>query len=497
MRRITHFLINGIMLTGVSLIFQLAESIFTVYISAKIGESGVGLFGLVMSIYRFGVTLSLSGINLAATRRIAERLAEKNYSRLKSVSSRCISLSLIFGTTIAAGLFILSPFLGKTVLKSEDTIISLHILSLSLPFLAASSAISGYFTAVRAPAKSTISSVFSFIIRILSTIFFLSVLPFGVKSSCLSLSLGTTLSEIAGFIVIFILFLFDRRKYCSEITKGESTTKEILSVSLPVALSSYVRSALYTLEQLFIPSSLMKYGLSRTDALGNYGMIKGMVLPVLITPSALMYSFSGLLVPELAEAKKLNDNKKTEKITSYVFYLSFLYSVAVCGVIFFYADELSLSLFKNTTPAFYLKSLAPLTIVMYLDGAVDNILKGLGEQVYCMRVNILDAALSLVLVLILVPKMGIAGYAFVILISEIFNTFLSVLKLLKITSLKINFSRSLLMPIFFIISACCFSKLLSLIFPTLNFFVAAGFAVIIYILLSVCFSVFKWKKGVI
>ena len=241
----------------------------------------------------------------------------------------------------------------------------------------------------------------------------------------------------------------------------------------------------------------MKYGLSRTDALGNYGMIKGMVLPVLITPSALMYSFSGLLVPELAEAKKLNDNKKTEKITSYVFYLSFLYSVAVCGVIFFYADELSLSLFKNTTPAFYLKSLAPLTIVMYLDGAVDNILKGLGEQVYCMRVNILDAALSLVLVLILVPKMGIAGYAFVILISEIFNTFLSVLKLLKITSLKINFSRSLLMPIFFIISACCFSKLLSLIFPTLNFFIAAGFAVITYILLSVCFSVFKWKKGVI
>lgn len=494
MRRFTRFLINGIMLTGVSLIFQLAENVFTIYISSKIGESSVGLFGLVMSVYRFGVTLSLSGISLAATRRVAERLAEKNYIGVKKLSLKALVLSILFGSIVFLVLFLASPILGSGILKSRETISSLKILSVSLPFLAASSAISGYFIAVRKPIKNVIGSAGAFIVRIACTVILLSVLPWGLESSILSLSFGTTAGEIAGFIITFILFLKDRNNYSSYGNDVKKSGKEILSVAMPVALSSYVRSALYTLEQLFIPSSLIRYGESRTEALGNYGMIKGMVLPVLITPSVLMYSFSGLLVPELAEAQKLGDKRKSEKITSYVFYLSFIYSVAVCGLIFFYADSLSMYLFKSSEPAFYLKALAPLTIVMYLDGAVDNILKGLGEQLYCMRVNIADAALSLISVLILVPRMGINGYVFVILLSEMVNTFLSVWKLLKITSLKINLSRFLIIPVFFILSACCFSKLLCIVFPSLNFFIGIAVAVTVYLILSLCFSEFRQTK---
>ena len=46
----------------------------------------------------------------------------------------------------------------------------------------------------------------------------------------------------------------------------------------------------------------------------------------------------------------------------------------------------------------YIKLLAPLIPLMYLDGSVDSMLKGLGQQVYSMRVNILDSLLSVVLI---------------------------------------------------------------------------------------------------
>lgn len=495
MRRLTRFFISGFMLTGVSLIFQLADSVFTIYLSSKIGESGMGLFSLVSSIYRFGVTLSLSGLSLAATKRIAERKAEKNYFGLKTLGYRVLFLSLLFGSVVSILLFLLSPLLSGVFLKSNDTILPLRVLSLSLPFLSVSSALSGYFTALRRPEKATVASVISFAIRIISTCIFLSVLKSGIRNSTLALSLGITISEIVSAVIILVFFAFEQKKYNSSPIPLKSPTKELLSVSTPIALSSYVRSALYTLEQMFIPPSLIKYGLSREDALKNLGLIKGMVLPVLITPSCLMYSFSSLLVPELAEAKKLKNRERIEKITSYVLMLSFIYSSAVCGIIFFFADDLSQLFFNSSTPAFYLRALAPLTIVMYLDGATDNLLKGLGEQRYCMKVNILDSFLSLLFVLILVPKIGIHGYAITILLSEIVNTFFSLLKLLKITSLKINFISTFL-PVFFILSSCCFSKLLIFVFPEFNFLVAAIVAVIIYIFLSSVFFGFKRKTPI-
>lgn len=89
--------------------------------------------------------------------------------------------------------------------------------------------------------------------------------------------------------------------------------------------------------------------------------------------------------------------------------------------------------------------------VMYTDTAADSVLKGLGEQVYCMKVNIADAAISLLLVIFLVPRMGAYGYLITVFLSECFNTFFSVQKLRKRTGFTLSFLRSVLLP-----GACAF-----------------------------------------
>ena len=89
--------------------------------------------------------------------------------------------------------------------------------------------------------------------------------------------------------------------------------------------------------------------------------------------------------------------------------------------------------------------------VMYADTATDSVLKGLGEQVYCMKVNIADAAISLLLVIFLVPRMGAYGYLITVFLSECFNTFFSVQKLRKRTGFTLSFLRSVLLP-----GACAF-----------------------------------------
>ena len=84
---------------------------------------------------------------------------------------------------------------------------------------------------------------------------------------------------------------------------------------------------------------------------------------------------------------------------------------------------------------------------MYLDTAVDSARKGIGEQVYTMKVNIADAFISVIAVWLLVPLLGLDGYIAVIFISEIFNFALSIRRLSSVTGMRVGLIRTALFPL--------------------------------------------------
>jgi O-antigen/teichoic acid export membrane protein len=86
---------------------------------------------------------------------------------------------------------------------------------------------------------------------------------------------------------------------------------------------------------------------------------------------------------------------------------------------------------------------------MFLDHVTDCALKGLGEQVWTMWVNIADSALSIVLVLIFLPPFGAVGYVYVIFLAELFNFTLSFARLCYVTTIRYRILRSFVPPIVF------------------------------------------------
>ena len=71
MKLIKTFLINGIILTITSLILRCISIFFNSYIAQKIGAEAIGLYGLVMSIYGFAVTISRCSLAISFTVSIA------------------------------------------------------------------------------------------------------------------------------------------------------------------------------------------------------------------------------------------------------------------------------------------------------------------------------------------------------------------------------------------------------------------------------------------
>ena len=109
--------------------------------------------------------------------------------------------------------------------------------------------------------------------------------------------------------------------------------------------------------------------------------------------------------------------------------------------------------------------LAFIVPIMYLDHVTDGILKGIGEQVYSMWVNITDSLLSVILVYFLIPPLGIIGYAIVIVVMEGYNFALSALRLRGRIRIKINVIRSAILPVGeALVSAMLANRLL----PTVN-----------------------------
>ena len=464
------FFFNAALLTVTSLIIRTVGVAFNVYVTGKLGASGVGLLSLITSAYGFFTTFALSGVNLAASRIVAEGLGHENEAEIRGGMKRCLIYSCIFGSAATLAMFFSAAPLGNYVIADARSIRSLRILAPSLLPLAMSSGIYGYLHAVRRVIKSASAQITEQVIRIIVTVAALSVfLPKGLEFACFAVTLGTTVSEIFAFVYNFAIFKHDIRKHFhGEGTEPDGLTKKMLGISIPMALSAYMRSGLLTLEHMLIPIGLRRSGASSENAIAEYGVLHGMAFPVVLYPQVLLQSISGLLVPEVAEEAARGNEKRIENIAHKILHITLLFSVGTAGLMICFSEMLGSSLYQNKEAGIFIKAVAPLIPIMYLDSAVDGLLKGLGEQLYSMRVNILDSTLSVIMVWLLLPHLGVWGYVLTVYVCEVVNGVLSLCRLLSVTKPRISIIRSLFAPLICAILSC--SAVTYLLRPALSSF---------------------------
>ncbi len=486
MKNITRFIKNAIILTCTSLIMRGIAVAFNVYISNKIGAEAIGLYSLLSSVYGFALTLATSGIALAVTRMVAEAMGKENDRLIRASMEKCLGYALFFGALSSALLFFLAEPIGLFWLEDERTVQPLRLMSMTLPLISLCSAMNGYFTAVRRVAKNAASQIFEQAVKIFATTLLLSFfMPDGIEYACIALVLGGAASEIFSFFVMLILYLKDKRKYIKqdgEAPDGRAVRRRLLGIALPVAFSTYARSGLLTIEHTLIPIGLRKNGSSREHSLAAYGTLTAMVMPIILFPSALISSFASMTIPELAECASRGHSRRIRYICERVFQLSLVFSIGVCSVMLCCSSELGNVIYSSDEASLYIKLLAPLIPVMYLDSTTDAMLKGLGEQLYSMNVNIIDALISVFLVWLLLPIYGIEGYIFIIFFMEIINFGLSATRLMWKTGFRPKLFRWVAMPV---LCALVSSNVSDLLFSKLG---TLGGSTVLDLVLHICAS---------
>ena len=482
---------NALMLTGVNLLLRMVSTSFQVYLSGRIGASGIGLLQLVLSVGSLAMTAGIAGIRTSTMYLTAEEIGKGRHGNIIWVLSGALGYSVICSGSVALLLYFLTPQIAGEWVGDIRTAEAIRLLAAFLPVSCLTGVMTGYFTAANRIGTLAAVEVAEQACSMVCTILALRLWA-GDDSSraCQAVVLG---SGIGGLLTLLCLvFLRVREKQIR--TPRISVARRLGNTAVPLAIADDLKAGISTAENLMVPKRLALYQ-GTSDPLALFGTICGMVFPVLMFPAAILFGLTELLIPEMARCNAAGSDVRIKYLMHRSLRVAMLYGATCGGVMMLTAPELCLSLYGSTQAGQYLRWFAPLTVMLYCDIVTDAMIKGLGQQKASVRYNILTSGLDVAFLFILLPEYGIAGYFASFLVTHAINFVLSLRRLLRITKQTLSIST----PVSILLSAgvgVCFAGLLS------GALVKAGVYVIVFACCLVLLRVlgkedFRWLRGLL
>ncbi|WP_127569893.1 stage V sporulation protein B [Paenibacillus xylaniclasticus] len=404
-----------------------------------IGAEGVGIYQLGYPFLSVMLTIVIGGIPLAVSKWIAEAESLGDSRRVKQIfrAAMALTLSLALGLTVLLVLF--APMISTRILPDARVYQTFLCMTPLVIIIGISSVYRAYFQGKQNMIPTAVSQVTETVIRIVFQLMLAALLlPYGLEWAAAGAMLGTVAGEIAGLGVTLYHYYKDRRLQSKQTvdsyppshqpsTKRHApVTRRLLRLSIPVTGSRMVGSMSYLLETIFTNRSLAIAGIAVGAATSQYGALQGMVVPLVLLPSALTYSLSVSLIPSLAEAAARGDWPLIQKRIHQSLRLSLVTGAPFVVVMTLFAEPLCRIIYHHPDIAPMLRLIAPFGLFLYLQGPFQAALQALDKPGTALMNTFIGAIVKLVLILQLAskPELGIYGAAIAICLNIVIVTVL-------------------------------------------------------------------------
>lgn len=435
---------NAMLLTSVNLVLRLVSTAFQVYLSGRIGAAGIGLLQLVLSVGGLAMTAGMAGIRTATMYLTAEELGKRRPENVRWVLSSCMRYSLLCSGVIAVFLCVFSGTIAVDWIGESEVSGVVRLFAFFLPVNCLTGVMVGYFTAANRIGTLAAVEVAEQFCTLGSTIALLELLADGdpVRACGIVVMCG---GLGACFTLLCLLYL--RARETAPVGARILVGKRLFSTAVPLALADDLKSGISTVENLMVPKRLALCN-KIANPLAAFGVVCGMVFPVLMFPVAILYGLAELLIPELARCAAAGSQTRIKYLAKRSLRLAMLYGSLFCGLLFLLSNDLCIKLYNNYDAGVYLRWFALLAPMLYCDAITDAMIKGLGQQTASVRYNILTSTMDVLFLFLLLPTYGMEGYYFSFLVTHVINFVLSVRRLFKITGKLMN----LLTPILVVVA---------------------------------------------
>jgi len=447
------FIKGTLILLAAGLINRILGFVPRIALPRLIGAEGVGLYQLGWPFLTVILTIVSGGIPLAVSKLVAQAEAEGDERRTHAIRRTALLLAIGLSLLFTALCFAAAPWITTHLLPDSRVYYTFISMTPIIPFVAVSAVLRGYFQGKRNMIPSALSSIVETIVRIAAVLAIaFAMLPYGLTYAAAGAMLGVLAGEIAGFGVLLLhlgrksrsrnVLQSDPAPVATQKPKktNQGLLRSLLSVTLPVTGSRLVGASSYLFESILIARGLAAAGIATAVATAQYGSLQGMVIPILLLPSALTAALSVSLIPSLSEAAARKDMVTVHARLHQSLRLSLVTGAPFAVIMFVLAEPLCTILYNQPQAGAMLKMMAPIALFIYMQAPLQAALQALDRPGTALFNSLFGAIVKLILILLLVsqPSIGIKG---AIIASNVNIVLVTVLHLIGVKR-TLNFSLS-------------------------------------------------------
>lgn len=463
-----------------------------IILSRELGAEALGIYQISLSFFYVLLTVVASGLPTT----LSHLSAKYKVTNDKNAEGSCVSASIILGTLFSVILFVLLLALKPLIINATTPVTYTIILCLSPSILitAIYSSFRGALWGRKKHFHNCLAEVGEQFIRLILFIILLTTAPSPMVGA-IRAGVCYTLSSLVS-LIIAIIFYF---KNGGVLKNPKSQFKTVLKKSIPITCLHIISSLLQPFIAIIVPYELQMAGYTETQAIGLFGIVTGMTMPLLALPNTLVGSYSTALIPEITTTLVKKDKKELESqiktAICFTLFICFCFVPVYIGA----GKEIGSLLFNNTTSGYLLMKSSFIMVPMGLSSITQSILNSVNMQVKSFK-NYIIGSILLILSIIFLPRyLGInafiVGTGASITISSILN--------LKMISKHLGISGLILKPLLlmslFVIPSSILGNFILGIFKCLvpQFFAVAfscASSLLCFVILCLMFNIINVKE---
>ena len=416
------FITGTLLLTSTGFICRILGFFYRIFMSRTIGAEGLGIYNMVHPIFSICFAVCAGSIQTALSQYVAA-----NQTRGRAVFRTGLVIAMGMSFLLAWVIYGNAGFLAEKLLLEPRCAPYLPVMAVSVPFAALHACINGYYYGMQKARVPAFSQVAEQVIRMGAVFLIASIWLESGRQITVSLAVyGHLIGEMASAVfTVFCLGFFppckdgdSRRAPAIPLSFG-ATAAPLMALALPLMGNRLILNVLGSAEAIWIPNRLMSSGLTNSEALSVYGVLTSMALPFILFPSAITNSMAVLLLPTVAEAQADGNEARISSMISMSLRYSCYMGVLCIGIFTIFGNQLGVSVFHDQNAGTYITILSWLCTFMYLATTMGSILNGLGRTSSTFFQNVFAMVIRLAFVLFAIPRYGILGYLWGMLVSEL------------------------------------------------------------------------------
>ena len=409
----SKFIKSTIVLIIGGAITKIMAMVIKIFLTRSIGDDGIGLYMLVMPTFTLFITLCSLSLSTSISKLIASKINSKK------VVLPLIPISLLYNFLLMIILIIMAPFIANKLLNNPLTYYPIMGIGFTLPFICLSGILKGYFYGKENMMPYVISNIIEQIVRLLFIILVIpKLIKFGINIAVLAVVLINIFSEFSS-IICLILFLPSKKIELKNFKMDKNIFKDILNISLSATGSRLIGSLSYFLEPIILTFILLKVGYTSGKITYEYGIITGYVFPLLLIPSFFTMAISTSLLPVISAGHANRNYNYTKNKLKQAIMMSLSIGIVATIIFMLFPKELLQFIYNTNLGINYVRILAPLFLVHYIQAPLTSYLQAVNMAKEAMMGTLVGAIIKNILLIILPIYIGMWGFV----ISTIINIF--------------------------------------------------------------------------